>query len=710
MRRPPTHKTQRLPEDSRRATGHARFIGRVGALAVFLGVGAALAMPTADADTDGASSSGASSSGTASSSTASSSTASSNAARGAGNDSDDTSAGVDGVSASAAEADDEAPASASDGDGADRERSRMSDSALDSGMDSGLPDDEDATAAPAELDSIAQAPGNSGSDLNSALAETDATETTAVTQASVAEVPAAFAQPDYDDPPAPAASPTDWAAAAYARRQIGVEAETAASIQAAAPQAGVGIDDSPMSNQVSPLGTPQQIERERMAMQTAESLPVAIMKVFLRWGFLAAAREQFALVDGPDAANLDALDDAVNEYALAAGFQQQILNPMNPAVVTQVAPPHSWYGLDVAGSRLLYDNPDTIYRFIPVNKTAEYVLTGRIYEGIPADTTFSVLEGLAGTTSTILSLQDLDVSEDGTFVITVSGEPAAPGQRNHLQLTSSSTLIAARNTLGDWNTEEPMELAVHRVSGPPNSLFAQLGGFVFLGPLVNNSPFLASLMSIIPPLGIAETPLVTGPLAAMILLVRGANEEAKYMALATTDPDTGELRPPNVMTEPASNAEFLANQLQSNGYFQLGDDEALVLTIDPGNAGFFTVPVYNDWTITDDYWNEQTSLNNDQAFANPDGTYTMVVSIADPRVANWISTGGLRQGIISMRFQNLGPDTMDPPTVQSVVVKLEDLEDHLPAGTVYVTPEEREAQLAARKAGFDKRWAPYLQA
>ncbi|MEE9243269.1 MAG: hypothetical protein V3U55_04395, partial [Mycobacterium sp.] len=329
--------------------------------------------------------------------------------------------------------------------------------------------------------------------------------------------------------------------------------------------------------------------------------------------------------------------------------------------------------------------------------------------GIPADTTFSVLEGLAGTTSTILSLQDLDISEDDSFVITVSGEPAAPGQTNHLQLTSGSTLIAARNTLGDWNTEEPMELAVHRTSGPPNSLFAQLGGFVFLGPLVNDSPFLTSLVSLIPPLAIAESKLVRGPLAATILLVRGANQQARYMALATTDPDTGELRAPNELTQPASNAEFLANQLQSNGYFQLADDQALVLTIEPGNSGFISVPVYNDWTITDDYWNQQTSLNSDQAVANPDGSYTMVVSIVDPLVANWISTGGLNQGLISMRFQNLDPDSMDTPGVQSVVVKLEDLEDHLPATTVYLKPAERAAQLEARKADFDKRWAPYLQ-
>ena len=342
-----------------------------------------------------------------------------------------------------------------------------------------------------------------------------------------------------------------------------------------------------------------------------------------------------------------------------------------------------------------------------MNKTSEYVLTGRILEATPADTTFSVLEGTSGLTSSILTLDDLERSPDGSFVITVSGEAATPGQRNHLVLTSSSTLIAARNTLGDWVTEEPMELEVHRVSGPRNSLFAQLGGFVLLGALVNDNPLLASLASLIPPLAIAEAPLVRGTLTALLMIVRGANQEAKYMALATTDP-SGQLRQPNEMTQPASNAEFLANQLQSNGYFQLADNQALVLTIDKGSAGFFNVPIYNDWTITDDYWNQQTSLNIDQAVPNPDGTYTLVVSPNDPGVANWVSTGGLNQGTISMRFQNVDPK-QDRPTVDSRVVPLDELASVLPGTTAYVTAEERQAQLAARQFGYNKRYAPYPQ-
>jgi hypothetical protein len=254
-----------------------------------------------------------------------------------------------------------------------------------------------------------------------------------------------------------------------------------------------------------------------------------------------------------------------------------------------------------------------------------------------------------------------------------------------------------------------MSLSIERVSGPPNSLFAQLGGFALLGPLVNNIPFLTTLVSLIPPLPIAEAPLVRGTFTALILEVRGISEQSKYMSLATTDPETGQPRPANELSPPASNAEFLANQLQSNGHFQLADDEALVVTVDPGNAGYFVVPVYNDWTITDDYWHEQTSLNNAQAVANPDGTYTLVISPTDPGVSNWVSTGGLNQGTISIRFQSLDATSTTPPTVSSQVAALDQLAAVLPPSTVYVTPQQRADQIALRKAGFNKRWAPFPQ-
>lgn len=458
----------------------------------------------------------------------------------------------------------------------------------------------------------------------------------------------------------------------------------------------------------SVLATTGQLAAEAAATQLVASLPMQVAKLVLKAGWLLAAQQNYARVGGPDAENLARLDQAVDEYAMAAAFQVQLLNSADPIVIQQVAPPHDWYLQPVQGSRIWYDNPDTIYRFVGVNSASSYVLTGR-FESTPADTNFSVLTGLGGTTATNLNGRDLELNPDGSFTITASADPPAPGQTNHLQLPAGTTLITTRNTLSDWNSQAPMSLSILKLTGPPPSLFSQLGGFAFpgIGSLVAANPLLTSLVSLIPPL---PTPNPVQSLeAAVIMLLLGISGENQYMQVATTDPDSGELRAPNTLSDPDRNAQFLSTQLQSAGYFQLDDDQALVVTVDPGNARYFNLPVTDDWTITGDYWNEQTSLNINQAIADPDGRYTLVVSPTDPGVANWVSTGGLNQGTISMRFQDflLSERT---PKVQTQVVPIDQLATVLPPTTVYVTPLQRQAQIAQRQLGYSARYAPYPQA
>lgn len=485
------------------------------------------------------------------------------------------------------------------------------------------------------------------------------------------------------------------------------------------PQASEASQRDTLSEEPSPLATPEQLKAERIAERTARSLPVRLTKAVLRLQFKAAAERQFASVGGPDETNLGLLDGAVDQFVRFSSFTQQLLNPMAPEFIWADNPPHTWFGTSSGDSRYLYDNPDTIYRFTGVNQNASYVITGKFdnYDAqhpaatLPADTTFSVVEGTAGTTSSILSAEDMEIAADGSFVITVSDEPTASGQINHIQLTSNSTVLLARNTLGDWSVEQPMSLSIEKVSGPRNSLFAQLGGFAFLGARINANPLLVSLVSLVPPSFLAATPLARGISTALIMLVRGAQEQEKYMALATTDPATGAQKPVNVIPQPSSNAEFLANQRQSIGNFSLADDQALVVTIDPGSAEYLTVPVYSDWTTTTDFWNQQTSLNNEQARRNPDGTYTVVISPTDTGVYNWISTGGLNQGIIAARFQRIDPDSSDTPKIISQqVVPVSEVAALLPADPSYfVTTEQRAEQIAARTAGYNQRFAPYPQ-
>ena len=397
------------------------------------------------------------------------------------------------------------------------------------------------------------------------------------------------------------------------------------------------------------------------------------------------------------------LDQAINEYANQAALSVQLLDSMNPKVIQQVAPPHDWYLQNFTGSRIWYDNPDTIYRFIGVNNASSYVFTGRFDGGLPADTNFSVLTGLSGNTASNLNGRDLVLNPDGSFTITASAHPAAPGQPNHLQLAPGTTLITTRNTLSDWNSQDPMSLSVLRVSGPRPSLFAQLGGFAIpgLGQFVSGSPLLTSLVSLIPPLPAPR--LLQSIETAAIMLLLGISGQNQYMGVATTDPTTGQRRAPNTLSDPDRNAQFLATQLQSAGYFDLGDDEALVVDIDPGSARYFNVPVTDLWTITGDYWNQQTSLNKAQSIANPDGTYTYVIAKSDPAVHNWVSTGGLNKGTISIRFQDFDPDSDAAPTVTARVVPISDI-------TPDITTAQRAQQLADRQLGYYRRWAPYPQA
>ncbi|MBU9762902.1 hypothetical protein FR943_03395 [Mycobacterium sp. TNTM28] len=503
-----------------------------------------------------------------------------------------------------------------------------------------------------------------------------------------------------------------WTALGWTRRQSQlVTSSSVASTSPAAVQATAVQSTTTSASQTtdSTLATEEQLAAEQQVRQIVNTPVVQLAKAVLKVAWYVQAMKNFATVGGPDAANLAQLNKAADEYANQSATEFLLLNSNDPKLLLQVNPPHSWYGQDAGGTRVWYDNPDTVYRFSGVNAASEYVIRGHIEPGTdPTDTNISVLTGITGTTAANLSGKDIVVDENGDFVITVSARPAEDGETNHLQLPSNATILTTRNTMSDWDTQQPMTLTIERVSGPPESLFGQIGGFAIpgIGPAVVENSALLNLVSLIPAFDKAPL-LLSSTETALLMLVTGISGENTYMQVATTDPVTGELREPNTLSEPAHNAAFLSTQLQSAGYFQLADDEAMIVTIDPGTATYFSVPVYNDWTITDNYWDQQTSLNNGQAIqnldenGNPDGTYTVVISKNDPGVANWVSTGGLNQGTISIRFQGVDPDSSDAPTVTTTVVKLDDVKDNVQDNQdVY----DREQQIADRQAGYYKRY------
>ncbi|WP_260941949.1 Ig-like domain-containing protein [Mycolicibacterium llatzerense] len=429
----------------------------------------------------------------------------------------------------------------------------------------------------------------------------------------------------------------------------------------------------------SPLGTADQIALEQKAQAIVNTPQVQAAIEALKQAWLAHAQQRFGLVGGVDAKNLALLDAAAREQALNAAMTVVNNDPDNPLVMAVDMRAHSWYGTDTPGGRFIYDNPDTIYRTIPVRSDSTYVISGKYLGGVPADGNFGVYADISDAKPIgNLLAKDLVVNADGTFTITVDGNPTQPGQTNHIYLPPEAQQIFVRYTMADWNTESAPGITVTRTSGPAGSRAESFDEMV------------------------AHT--------ADILANFGTSAHNTALDIVTLNLQTGQLKPPNTLTQPFNFPGTLVSQKQSLGYFQLADNQALVITINPGNAGYFVVPVTNDWELSPGDGTAQTSLNNAQSIANPDGTYTLVISPDDPGAANWVSTGGLNQGTLYIRFQALDATSSAVPMIVSQqVVTLDQLGTVLPAGTKYVTDAERQAQLAARQDGYNGRFGPYPQ-
>ena len=135
------------------------------------------------------------------------------------------------------------------------------------------------------------------------------------------------------------------------------------------------------------------------------------------------------------------------------------------------------------------------------------------------------------------------------------------------------------------------------------------------------------------------------------------------------------------------------------GRFELAPHEAFVVDVSDGGAEYFTVPVSNVWGTTFEILDRTGSLNKAQSVPNDDGTYTYVLAGQDPGVHNWVDTGGLPEGVLTCRMAEFPPGgAREDLSVTGRVVPLDALPD-LPS----VTPEQRAAQLATRRAGYLRR-------
>ena len=151
---------------------------------------------------------------------------------------------------------------------------------------------------------------------------------------------------------------------------------------------------------------------------------------------------------------------------------------------------------------------------------------------------------------------------------------------------------------------------------------------------------------------------------------------------------------PNAATPARSTPGGADNILYGSCLWDLGDDEALLLTCEVPDADYWSFTIHTlAWLESGDYAERQTSLSQHQVHIDVDGRVRVVLAHRDPGVPNWIDTEGRERGMLVYRWVWARSN----PVPTSEVTKLADLRGHLPAEHPEVDESARRASLARRR-------------
>ncbi len=420
----------------------------------------------------------------------------------------------------------------------------------------------------------------------------------------------------------------------------------------------------------SVLGSADQVEKDRRAVRIFESDEVQ-----------RAVRELEALYAAdPAAGHADALStvaDAAAATAMSNACGVCSRDPDRPVAYWSVTTPHQWGDLLVPLSGAMIDNPDNIYRTVPVDGLASYKIIGKMIGKGPTQETFVLHEERSGAKkgeqvrsnereTGAISLHELELDADGGFTITIDQSPAG-GRINHLQSNPDvrDGYILIRSTLADWSINDASKLEVARLSGPP------------IRPVADEQALARQA---------AELTLSIGPY---------------WLAWCRKHFYD---RPGNAITHSFARVSGWGHI--SCGHYELAADEALVVHLEPRGAAYLGFQLSDAWGQGQGtpYIERLGSLNGSQARPHGDGSYSYVIALSDPGVHNWLDPIGLRAGTFAIRWQLLPPGVGAADAIRNIsLVKLSALRTSLPDDTAWCTPVERAVQLRERKSDYVRR-------
>lgn len=300
--------------------------------------------------------------------------------------------------------------------------------------------------------------------------------------------------------------------------------------------------------------------------------------------------------------------------------------------------------------------PDALYTRAALRGGERYRLFGR--RGTARYVGLQTMNGIVATANVLVD--ELDVDADGNFEVII-GPDAQAGMR----IEGDHPTLVVRHFFYDWDTEVASDLRIERI-GPAGE-----GGRPAIDPQVALARQLVALGEFI-------------------------HDNLRFFR------DFGAAPPANGFLAPVdlSGMGAAAENRPVIGRWELELDQALILEVTPPDGVYWSISLGNPWWETIHYGRHQSSLNAHQAVLDADGVLRVVVSAADPGVANWLDTAGHSNGAIILRCVR----TDTAPTPVTRVVACDDIAAALPADTATVTVAQRAATVAARRRAVSERF------
>lgn len=330
--------------------------------------------------------------------------------------------------------------------------------------------------------------------------------------------------------------------------------------------------------------------------------------------------------------------------------------------IEDIDPKHPRFNWLTRRNKMGWDCPDALYGNAIVRDDASYRITGRRQSAH-----FLGLQVMGGVrTLRNLHADEFDIDADGHFEII-----ASPDRRegNWLPIDPGAETLWVRQFFYDWENETPASLWIERIDDGDDEA---PGGGLDPGFMARRLDALAANVE-----------------ANVEMWLRVALAQREGMRNRFPQEEFG-----------GSAMGAQAHQRAGTGSFRFGEDEALLIEVQPPRAQYWSFDLASIWLESLDYANHQSSLNGHQAVLDSDGLFRAVVAHRDPGVPNWLDTVGRLEGSMIYRW-NLS-DSFPVPSTR--LVKWAHLDDYLPADTPRIDLQQRANAIDGRRRGVHRRF------